>query len=830
MPLTIPRKGPQKPAAKTSATLYVGAVMVAGALSSAAFFPDQTKILLEWLTVIQSHLLVAAGLLVVYLLLERGKASTRLAALTEEVDALSDTARLERIAFEHDPSPLCIINWVCRPDGNFDQRLININQVGMELYEGISREQIIRKWAVAELGRDQASVNQAAQHYKEAKQKDAVVAWDQDYPKFNFDSEVAEMGDTGHRAMSMKVLPLGVARPPDEGDYCLLMLRDRTPEKNALMRLELIMEAAADGFWEWNVQTDKVQFGDKLAKLGYDPKEYRVLMLSPEEQLAAFHPDDLVFVPEFRERILNTGPGDDSFHLERRYRCKNGEYIWMFDKGKVVMRDAKGAPVLVLGAHIDIHQRKTVEEILQKKSLQLDEKNQLLDETNKELNQALKLKSEFLANISHEIRTPLNGILGLGTMLWDTVLDAEQRDSLQHIRECSDGLLLIVNDVLDFSKMGAGKMTLEIIPFDIRGCVRNAVSVMSIRATEKKISLTMEFDDRIPKTFLGDGNRLRQVCINLIGNAVKFTSTGGVKVVVQYLGDEEQSAEAPSPSAEAKSPPRRICRLQFRVEDTGIGMAPEQFSRLFQPFSQIDASIARQFGGTGLGLAISKELICLMQTNHEGINVDSVPGKGSVFSFTLAFPVAESLHSEALTRSEESLEKTKRLTLASTLPINLMLAEDNLVNQKVAIRMLGQLGFAKDQIAVAQNGAEAVKLASQADYHLILMDVQMPVLSGMEATVQIRERQGTIADGGPGIIAMTANVMETDKKLCLEAGMDGHIGKPFKVEVLAEVLERFGRKVLARRSLSNSRVQVAKSVERLVPLQKALALSGELAQ
>ncbi|KAJ3012291.1 hypothetical protein HKX48_006350 [Thoreauomyces humboldtii] len=770
------------------------------------------------------------------------KLSARVATLLGQVEALKATSRLESIAFQSNPSFLCISNYVRHPDGNYDHRIVNINQVGMDTYN-MPRERLIRKWAVAELGRDQAAVNESGRNCDRAKAMDGTHEWEQEYPRLNF-TDRPEIGDTGRRLVNIRGLPLGPARAPDEGDYILLMMRDVTAERSAIMKLELLMEASADGFWEWDIAKDAITYGPKLGQLGFTPEEYEEIYMNEANRQttvtaegactpvpSGYTAEGLKTLQAYRNRLLATKPGDDNFTFERQYLCKNGEYIWMMNKGKVVQRDANGAPLKVLGAHIDINRQKQVEETLKRKSLQLDEKNQLLDETNKELNQALKLKSEFLANISHELRTPLNGILGLGSVLWDTHLDNEQRDLLQSIRECSDGLLLIVNDVLDFSKMGAGKMVLECIPFDLRACVRNAVAVMGLRASEKKITLTTELDDRIPHAFLGDGNRLRQVCINLIGNAVKFTSTGGVRVVVSYLGDEEAPTLPQSSAKGGPGVPQRTSRIHFRVEDTGIGIPPDQFNRLFQPFSQIDASTARQFGGgPGLGLAISKELVTLMQPAHEGIAVESIPGTGSTFSFSIPLKVVEQLPLENQSRLEAEIEKTKRAALANSLPISLLLAEDNLVNQKVALRMLGQLGYSSDMIKIASNGEEAVHFASEADYDLILMDVQMPKLSGVEATMQIRLTQGTISEGGPGIVAMTANVLETDKQMCLQAGMDGHIGKPFKVEVLAEVLERFGRKVLARRMLSKSRAQLAASVERLEPLQWVLDAKSKLAQ
>ncbi|KAI8909958.1 hypothetical protein DFJ77DRAFT_112328 [Powellomyces hirtus] len=548
--------------------------------------------------------------------------------------------------------------------------------------------------------------------------------------------------------------------------------------------------------------------------------------------------------------MMMSKPGDDELTLERRYLTKSGEYVWMLNKGKVVERDANGLPTRVVGANIDIGERKQTEEDLREKSIQLDENNRLLDLANKELSQALRFKSEFIANISHELRSPLNGIIGLGSVLWDTSLDEEQRELLRHVRDCSDGLLLIVNDVLDFSKIGAGKMMLEMISFDLRSCVQSAVSVTTTKAKEKNIHLSADLDPRIPPVLIGDGNRLRQVLINLVGNGVKFTSQGGVKVTVSVIddGDLDENdphrtgnissavlrsstsdltdvlrssadlssappstrsvstpADTPPATPDAEEPPVLV---RFAIEDTGIGISADQFSRLFQPFSQVDASTAREFGGTGLGLAISKQLVHLMQPTSEGILVESKEGVGSTFSFTIPFrlPAAVNPHtgvSECAIESEAS-KKVKRITFAERMPLDILLAEDNKVNQKVALRMLLQFGYAAPKhITLANNGAEAVSLTnaraeSKKPFQFILMDLQMPKLSGIEATKLIRQHHGSFANGGPAIIAMTANVMDSDKQNCYDAGMDGHIGKPFKIDALHDVLERFGKDLCAR--------------------------------
>ena len=402
-----------------------------------------------------------------------------------------------------------------------------------------------------------------------------------------------------------------------------------------------------------------------------------------------------------------------------------------------------------------VHLR-AVHKDVEAKSAALAEQAEALVQARDQALTAARTKSLFLATMSHEIRTPMNGILGIANLLADTPTTEDQKRLLQSLQQSTGSLLSIINDVLDFSKIEAGRLTLERTALQPRVTLDEAIGLMGVVARSKGLTLTGEVAPDVPASMWGDANRLRQVVLNLIGNAIKFTEQGGVTVSIRMA---EETPEA--------------VLLRCTVTDTGIGIEPAAQARLFQAFSQADAATTRKYGGTGLGLAICRQLAELMGGT---VGVESAPGQGSTFWFTVRL--------DRMNAEELKVVTTVRVPerVAPSAALSVLLVEDTPVNQLVGVRMLKKLGHT---VQVANNGAEAIAAVEAARYDVVLMDCLMPEVDGFEATRRIRAGEG---DGHLPIVALTASVSPEDRRRCIEAGMDAFLSKPVNIAELARVL------------------------------------------
>ena len=373
---------------------------------------------------------------------------------------------------------------------------------------------------------------------------------------------------------------------------------------------------------------------------------------------------------------------------------------------------------------------------------------------------ATKAKSQFLANMSHEVRTPMNGIIGMSNFLANTKLDSEQKEYVDAISSSAETLLVVINDILDFSKIEAKKIVLEESEFEVRPMIQSIIKAFTLKAEEKSITLNYEIRDNVPRFCIGDSDRLKQVLINLISNGIKFTSIGGVKVIVEYLSETTTSTT-----------------LKFLVADTGIGIPEEKRNHLFQPFVQADASMNRKYGGSGLGLVISKELVNLMGGK---IWFESQKDIGSTFIFTVNFLKYQN------NMPSISLKEIIPNDIGNINKHVVLLVEDNEINQDVTRLYLEHMGFKVD---VVDNGLDAIKKYKENHYKIILMDIQMPDMDGIETTQRIRKIELETKNHA-FIIAITANAMQGDRENYVRAGMDDYLSKPFSEQDLKTVLSK----------------------------------------
>ena len=477
--------------------------------------------------------------------------------------------------------------------------------------------------------------------------------------------------------------------------------------------------------------------------------------LTPDELLGKtdfdFYPNELASQYRADEvRLFESGQSLIG-HAEPCWEPATNTRKWILTT-KVPFRDESGNVVGLIGSGRDITELKRLtEELAHAKA---------------EAEAASRAKSEFLANMSHEIRTPMNGILGMTELALQTELTCEQREYLNTVNLSAESLLTVINDILDYSKVEAGKLVLERIEFDLANTLKEAVRLLAPAAKKKKLELTSLVAPGVPPRVIGDPTRIKQVVTNLLANALKFTERGEVALEV-HLESELQPESRQSSSG--------LVTTRFTVRDTGIGIAPEKQELIFQAFAQSDSSTTRRYGGTGLGLTISARLVEMMGGR---IWVESTPGQGSCFHFTVPFEIVSCDDRTPSRVTRDAWRQPFR-------PLRILLVEDNPVNQMLGVRMLENCGHS---VMLASDGEEALEKIRHTAFDLVLMDLQMPRMDGFQATRAVREREKGSRQHLP-IIAMTACAMKGDPEKCLAAGMDGYLSKPIRRAELLDAID-----------------------------------------
>ncbi|HEY9646730.1 MAG TPA: ATP-binding protein, partial [Chroococcidiopsis sp.] len=539
--------------------------------------------------------------------------------------------------------------------------------------------------------------------------------------------------------------------------------RQEAQLRNLSSRLELAVKSAQIGIWDWDIPNNHMVWDDRMCELyGIATADFPGNVQIWEDRL---HPNDIAYAKDVLQQAL---AGERVFDPEFRIVLPNGT-VRTIKAYALLQRNPQGQPLRMTGINYDISDRRLAEETLQK--------------TNLELMRATRLKDEFLANMSHELRTPLNAILGMTEGLQEEVfgpINEAQRKALQTIERSSNHLLELINDILDLAKIEAGQVELHCAPTSIGPLCRSSLSFVKQQALKKQLELNLQVPQHLPDLLI-DERRIRQVLINLLNNAVKFTPEGGsITLAVTLDSLSASSRHTTTPRANLNP----VHHVSFAVIDTGIGIAPDDLERLFQPFIQVDSALNRQYQGTGLGLSLVKRIVEM----HDGtVDVHSTVGVGSRFSFTLPCseyvgPLPLATSPAAMPISIDAIDADNSAVPSSQL---ILLVEDNEANILTVSGYLKAKGY---RLIVANNGQEAIALAQSEHPDLILMDIQMPGMDGFEAMRRIRQNP---VIGDVPMIALTALAMSGDRDRCLAAGANDYIAKPIKLKQLAATIQQF---------------------------------------
>ena len=514
------------------------------------------------------------------------------------------------------------------------------------------------------------------------------------------------------------------------------------------------------GNWYWNYKTNEVTFNLlKVKALGYSEDEIPKVT-NYQFFTDKLHTEDYEAVMDSMRRLLKGE--SDVYEVEYRILCKDGQWKWFYDRGKIVQRDEDNTPLMIAGIVFDISEQKNLECGIRREKERAEKES--------------KEKSMFLANMSHEIRTPMNGIIGFLQLLENTYLNNEQIEYVNIIKNSAEILHRLVNDILDLSKIEAGKYEVESVEYDLYQAVETAVRPFTKAAEDKGLEMKVLIDQGVPRHVVGDATKLKQVIMNLVNNAVKFTERGTVSVEVNAKSSKGSQQE-----------------IEFIIKDTGIGISEQAVERLFKPFAQADASLSRRYGGTGLGITISKSLIELMGGN---IMLESKEGEGSTFTFSII--VGTAVQQKLSKKQLQGVEVARVIEEKSYKDIRILVAEDNDINRKFFLKMLRAKGLNCDLVV---NGKEAIEACTKKKYDLIFMDCQMPVMDGYECTKLIRQAEGNKRN--TPLIATTAFAMNEEKERCLMAGMDDYLAKPLKIDMVMNMITKYASRKEADTKVDN---------------------------